>query len=154
MGDISLRGKGRAFLKHGGKAMDESKAHEGMESMKMESKETKMERKGFKEIKSGKMVKEKMAKGGQTKVGKVMREFGQGKLHSGKKGPVVKSRKQAIAIALSEAGKSKMAKGGRPGLWANINARKKAGTSRSKSESTISSKAYANMKAGFPKKKK
>jgi hypothetical protein len=92
--------------------------------------------------------------GGQTKVGKVMREFGQGKLHSGKKGPVVKSRKQAIAIALSEAGKSKMAKGGRPGLWANINARKKAGTSRPKSESTISPKAYANMKAGFPKKKK
>jgi predicted ATP-grasp superfamily ATP-dependent carboligase len=47
------------------------------------------------------------AKGGQAKVGKVMREFGKGKLHSGKKGPVVKSRKQAIAIALSEAGKSK-----------------------------------------------
>ena len=45
-------------------------------------------------------------------------------------------------------------KGGKPGLWANINARKKAGTSRSKSESTISSKAYANMKAGFPKKGK
>jgi len=154
MGDISLRGRGRVMKAYGGKAMDESKAHEGMESMKMESKETKMERKGFKEIKSGKMVKEKMAKGGQTKVGKVMREFGQGKLHSGKKGPVVKSRKQAIAIALSEAGKSKMAKGGRPGLWANINARKKAGTSRSKSESTISPKAYANMKAGFPKKKK
>jgi len=154
MGDISLRGRGRVMKAYGGKAMDESKAHEGMESMKMESKETKMERKGFKEIKSGKMVKEKMAKGGQ-KVGKVMREFGQGKLHSGsKKGPVVKSRKQAIAIALSEAGKSKMAKGGRPGLWANINARKKAGTSRSKSESTISPKAYANMKAGFPKKKK
>jgi hypothetical protein len=81
-----------------------------------------------------------------------MREFGQGKLHSGKKGPVVKSRKQAIAIALSEAGKSKMANGGKPGLWANINARKKAGTSRSKSKSTISPKAYANMKAGFPKK--
>lgn len=38
------------------------------------------------------------------------------------------------------------------GLWANINARKKAGTSRSKSNSTISSKAYSNMKKGFPKK--
>ena len=39
-----------------------------------------------------------------------------------------------------------------PGLYANINKRKKAGTSRSKSKSTITSKAYANMKAGFPKK--
>ena len=37
-------------------------------------------------------------------------EFGKGKLHSGKKGPVVKSRKQAIAIALSEAGMSKKKK--------------------------------------------
>ena len=43
----------------------------------------------------------------QAKVKKVMKEFKKGKLHSGKKGPVVKSRKQAIAIALSEAGKSK-----------------------------------------------
>jgi ribosomal protein L21E len=42
-----------------------------------------------------------------AKVGKVMREYKEGTLHSGKKGPVVKSRKQAIAIALSEA---KMAK--------------------------------------------
>jgi hypothetical protein len=36
-----------------------------------------------------------------------MREFGKGKLHSGKKGPIVKNPKQAIAIALSEAGMSK-----------------------------------------------
>lgn len=43
-----------------------------------------------------------MAKGG--KVEKVMREFKHGALHSGsKKGPVVKSRQQAIAIGLSEA---------------------------------------------------
>ena len=43
----------------------------------------------------------------KTKVEKVMGEFKRGTLHSGKKGPVVKSKKQAIAIALSEAGKSK-----------------------------------------------
>jgi hypothetical protein len=40
------------------------------------------------------------------------------------------------------------------GLYANINARKKKGTSRPKSKSTISKAAYRNMKAGFPKKKK
>jgi len=40
------------------------------------------------------------------------------------------------------------------GLYHNMNKRKKAGTSRSKKNSTISPKAYANMKKGFPKKKK
>ncbi len=39
----------------------------------------------------------------------------------------------------------------RRGLYANINARKKAGTSRSKKNSTISAKAYAKMKRGFKK---
>ena len=43
----------------------------------------------------------------KTKEAKVMGEFKRGTLHSGKGGPVVKSRKQAIAIALSEAGKTK-----------------------------------------------
>lgn len=43
----------------------------------------------------------------KTKEEKVMGEFKEGTLHSGKNGPVVTSRKQAIAIALSEAGKSK-----------------------------------------------
>ena len=44
----------------------------------------------------------------KTKEHKVMSEFKRGQLHSGsKKGPKVKSRKQAIAIAMSEAGKSK-----------------------------------------------
>ena len=37
-------------------------------------------------------------------------------------------------------------------LYANINKRKKAGTSRSKSESTITKKNYDNMKKGFKKK--
>jgi hypothetical protein len=42
------------------------------------------------------------------KVGKVMGEYKAGSLHSGSKtGPMVKSRKQAVAIALSEAGMAK-----------------------------------------------
>ena len=44
------------------------------------------------------------------KIGKVMGEYKSGKLHSGAGGKVVKNPKQAIAIALSEAGKSKPAK--------------------------------------------
>ncbi len=39
-----------------------------------------------------------------AKVGKVMREYKSGTLHSGKGGPIVKNPKQALAIALSEAG--------------------------------------------------
>ena len=45
---------------------------------------------------------------GMKKIGKVMHEYKTGTLHSGSKaGPVVKSRKQAIAIAMSEADKAK-----------------------------------------------
>ena len=44
---------------------------------------------------------------GKKKIKKVMHKFKEGKLHSGsKKGPVVKSKPQAIAISLSEARKS------------------------------------------------
>lgn len=44
----------------------------------------------------------------KNKVAKVMHEYKAGKLHMGsKKGPVVKSRKQAVAIALSESRKAK-----------------------------------------------
>jgi hypothetical protein len=39
----------------------------------------------------------------QRKIGTVMGEFKSGELHSGQNGPVVKDRKQAVAIALSEA---------------------------------------------------
>jgi hypothetical protein len=48
-----------------------------------------------------------MAMGGMSKVGKVMGEYKAGDLHSGSKsGPVVKSRKQAVAIGMSEARKA------------------------------------------------
>ena len=48
-----------------------------------------------------------LAKGGMSKVGKVMGEYKAGDLHSGSKsGPVVKSRKQAVAIGMSEARKA------------------------------------------------
>ena len=42
-----------------------------------------------------------------AKVGKVMKEYKEGALHSGKGGPVVTNRKQAIAISMSEAGMTK-----------------------------------------------
>ena len=55
----------------------------------------------FHSIKRGNIVIDKFDK----KVKKVMREYKAGSLHSGKGGKVVKSRDQAIAIAMSEAAK-------------------------------------------------
>ena len=43
----------------------------------------------------------------EKKIKLVMKEFKKGKLNIGKSGKKVKDKKQAIAIALSEAGKSK-----------------------------------------------
>jgi hypothetical protein len=63
------------------------------ESKKHEKRESKKHEKNEKKKKAG-------------KVGKVMREFEAGSLHSGsKKGPKVTNPKQAIAIGLSEARK-------------------------------------------------
>lgn len=49
----------------------------------------------------------------QKKISKIMKEYGAGKLHGGvnpkgpKKAPIVKNRRQAVAIAMSMAGMKK-----------------------------------------------
>lgn len=69
-----------------------------------------MKKKVFKKdkqlFKKAKKIK-KANKKKESKIEKVMHEFKEDKLHSSsKKGPVVKNKKQAIAIALSEARKA------------------------------------------------
>ena len=54
-----------------------------------------------------KQISSSPAKKKRDKVKKVMKEFKKGKLRSGGSGKKVKNRKQAVAIALSEAGVSK-----------------------------------------------
>lgn len=56
------------------------------------------------------MPAKKNASAKQKKLTSVMDEFKKGTLHSGKGGPVVKSRKQAIAIAISSAARLKKKK--------------------------------------------
>ena len=55
-----------------------------------------------------KKLKKKKSTSKDSKIDVVMREFKEGKLHSGsKKGPIVSNPKQAIAIGISEAKKQK-----------------------------------------------
>jgi hypothetical protein len=76
------------------------KESEGMEKAKGKRK--------YAADKSMEYNKPQTKKAKKAKVKKVMDEYKEGKLHSGsKKGPKVKSRKQALAIALNEAGISK-----------------------------------------------
>lgn len=77
---------------------DRRKESEGMEKAEGKRK--------YSADKSMDKPKSKSAK--KDKIRKVMGEFKDKDLHSGsKKGPLVKNKKQAIAIALSEAGKAK-----------------------------------------------
>jgi Domain of unknown function (DUF6321) len=72
--------------------------------------------------------------------GPIVKPFGHEGAISGKKPQVTK------IFTAKEGGSAK------PGLWANINRRKKLGISRPKSKSTISPEAYRNMKKGFKAK--
>lgn len=56
------------------------------------------------------MATKKTKTSGASKTEKVMKEWKEGTLHSGKGGPVVKSQKQAIAIAISEEKAAKKSK--------------------------------------------
>jgi hypothetical protein len=81
-------------------------------------------------------IREGFKKGGSAKIGAFLQTMGE-----------YKNLAKSKELHMKKGGSAK------PGLWANINRRKKLGISRPKSKSTISAKAYANMKAGFPKKK-
>lgn len=61
----------------------------------------------FSPVKTKKLAEGGLSKKQTAKVGKVMGEFKDKELHSGKNGKVVKNPKQAIAIALSSARKLK-----------------------------------------------
>ncbi len=81
-----------------------------VKTFKHEAKEDKKLMKSIRDAaKQGKSKKSyPKSKSGKKKIEKVMHEFKAGTLHSGsKKGPRVKNRKQAVAIALSEARRAK-----------------------------------------------
>jgi hypothetical protein len=79
------------------------------------------------------IIMARYSKGSQQKVKKVMDEMKEGKLKSGRSGKKVTSRKQAIAIGLSEARKQGSKVPPAPGRSA---ASKKRGTRKSKTVSS------------------
>lgn len=86
----------------------EAKLHRKEESLhRTADKAVKKDLKVHKQIEKLHKKEDKKDPKPKNKVEKVMHEYKEGKLHSGsKKGPEVSSRKQAVAIALSEARKA------------------------------------------------
>lgn len=79
-----------------------------MESIKDAYKEKHPKKKEKKKEKKKHAPKNPKTKYAKHKIEKVMHEWKEGKLHSGsKKGPRVSNRRQALAIALSEARRGK-----------------------------------------------
>jgi hypothetical protein len=90
---------------------------------------------------------------GKKKVAKVMREFKAGTLHSGKGGKVVRSRRQAVAIAMSEAGMSRNSnsdRSDRPERLRDARLKKQAADKAKRSGQYWTRKGYAVDKYGRP----
>lgn len=118
------KGVGLLIVLKKGKPVKKKKSNkQSMESRYHEHSGEEREMHGYKKPKSPKRSFERFKKEKESpmherkesakkkKVEKVMREYETGQLHSGsKKGPKVTSRKQAVAIALSEARKAKKRK--------------------------------------------
>lgn len=69
-----------------------------------------------------------------------------------KKKAARKATKKTARKASKKTSKQATRKKSKNSLVGNINKRKKAGTSRSKADSTISQKAYHDMQEGWPDK--
>ena len=82
----------------------------------------------------------------QKKVKKVMGEFKEGTLHSGKGGKVVKNPKQAVAIALSEASMSKPKKQMKSPTWQTKAGQNPKGGLNAKGRSSYNAETGGNLK--------
>ena len=90
------------------KALEEKKIMSKSDIAALRPPEKKVDGGDLAALRAGKHLNEKATESQKEKVHKVMGEFKRKKLHSGsKEGPVVKSREQAVAIALDQAGLSK-----------------------------------------------